>query len=66
MPGEPLDDLGVLVDGVVVHDGMHKVAGGHLGLDGVEEADELLTTLVTRPKLASGHRGSVGSKKRAG
>ena len=46
MAGESLDDLGVLVGGVVVDDGVHQLACGHLGLDGVEEADELLVAVT--------------------
>ena len=42
MAAEPGPDLGVLVGGVVVEDGVHHLAGPDLGLDGVEEADELL------------------------
>ena len=39
---EPGTDLRVLVGGVVVEDDVDDLAGRHLGLDGVEEADELL------------------------
>src|SRR6188472_3056749 len=39
---EPGTDLGVLVGGVVVEDGVDQLAGWHGGLDPVEEADELL------------------------
>ena len=39
---EPGADLGVLVGGVVVEDDVDQLAGRDLGLDGVEEADELL------------------------
>ena len=46
MAAEPLDDLGVLVGGVVVDDSMHQLAGWHPGLDGVEEADELLVAVT--------------------
>ena len=42
MIGEPLQDVGVLVGGVVVEDGVDDLAGGHGALDGGEEADELL------------------------
>ena len=40
--GEPGFDLGMLVGGVVVEDGVDQLAGRDLALDGVEEADELL------------------------
>ena len=42
MPGEPRHHLRVLVGGVVVEDDMNDLSDRHLGLDGVEEADELL------------------------
>ena len=40
MVGEPCPHLRVLVGGVVVDDRMDQLAGRHLGLDGVEEADD--------------------------
>ena len=40
--GEPGAHSGMLVGGLVVEDGMDEFAGGHGGLDPVEEADELL------------------------
>jgi hypothetical protein len=43
---EPGADFGMLVDRVVVEDGVHRLAGRHLGLDGVEEADELLMSVA--------------------
>ena len=46
MAAEPLDDLGVLVGGVVVQDGVDELAGRNVALDGVEEADELLVTVL--------------------
>ncbi len=46
MAAEPLDDLGVLVGGVVVDDGVHQLAGWRPGLDDVEEADELLVAVT--------------------
>ena len=42
MAVEPAPDLRVLVGGVVVEDHVDDLAGRHGGLDGVEEADELL------------------------
>src|ERR1700689_4910770 len=42
MIGEPLLDLGMLVGGVVVGDGMDNPAGPDSALDGVKELDELL------------------------
>jgi hypothetical protein len=44
MIGEPLLDLGMLVGGVVVDDGMDDLAGPDSALDGVEELDELLVS----------------------
>ena len=39
---EPLEHLGMLVSGVIVEDHVHHLAGGDLGVDGVEKADQLL------------------------
>ena len=46
MAVEPRADLRVLVRGVVVEDGVDRLAGRHRGLDGVEEADELLMAVA--------------------
>src|ERR1700689_5817448 len=46
MIGEPLLDLGMLVGGVVVGDGMDNPAGPDSAFDGVEELDELLVGVV--------------------
>ena len=46
VPVEPCADLGVLVGGVVVEDDVDHLAGRHLGLDRVEEADELLMAMA--------------------
>jgi hypothetical protein len=40
--GEPGQDLGMLVGGIVVEDGVDHLARRHLALDRVQEADELL------------------------
>lgn len=42
MPPEPIDDLWMLVSGVVVEHDMDLFARRHLGLDGVQETNELL------------------------
>ena len=42
VPVEPLVHLGMFVGGVVVEDHVDDLAGRHLGVDGIEEADELL------------------------
>ena len=42
VPPEPLDDLGMLVGRIVVEHDMDLLAGRHLILDDVQEADELL------------------------
>src|SRR5579859_6657656 len=39
---EPLLDLRVLMDGIIVEDRVNDFAGGSLGFDGVEKANELL------------------------
>ena len=46
MAVEPGAHLRVLVGGVVVEDDVDDLAGRHLGLDGVEEADELLVPVA--------------------
>src|SRR5580765_8759339 len=46
MAGEPVPDLGVFMGGVVVEDDMNHLAGRHLGLDRVEEANELLVAVA--------------------
>jgi hypothetical protein len=46
MAGEPLDDRGMLVGGVIADDGVDQLAGWHRGLDGVEEAVELLVPVA--------------------
>jgi hypothetical protein len=42
MPLQPSLHLGMLMCGVVVDDGFDRLVGGHLAINGVEEADELL------------------------
>ena len=42
MPGQPSLDLGMLVRGVVIEDGVDRLSLRHLRLNGVEKADELL------------------------
>ena len=46
MAGEPGADLGMLVGGVVVGDGVDDLAGWDGAFDGIEEADELLMTMT--------------------
>ena len=43
---EPGAHLGVLVRGVVVEDDVDGLARGNLGVDGIEEADELLMAMA--------------------
>jgi hypothetical protein len=42
MIGEPFEDVGLFVGGIVVDDGVDDFSGRHGALDGVEEANELL------------------------
>ena len=42
MSGQPGPDLGLLVGRVIVEDDVDGLVSGHLGFDGVQEADELL------------------------
>src|SRR3954454_17118740 len=46
VPVEPLAYLRMLMGGVVVEDDVHELSGGHLCLDSIEEADELLVTMA--------------------
>ena len=50
---EPLSHLRMLVGGVIVEDHVHDLARGDFGLDGVEEADELLMPMALH--VASDH-----------
>src|ERR1700690_4077137 len=43
---EPLDNLGMLVGGVVVEDHVHHFTGRNLSFDGVQKADELLMSMA--------------------
>ena len=46
MTGQPFDDVGMLVGGVIVDDGVDELAGGDRPLHGVEEADEVLMAML--------------------
>ena len=50
MTHQPFANLGMLVGGVVVGDGMDEFAGRHGPLDRVEEADELLMAVLLHAK----------------
>ena len=45
MIGEPFEDIGLFVGGIVVDDGVDDFSGRHGALDGVEEANELLVAM---------------------
>jgi hypothetical protein len=67
MTHQPLTNLGMLVGGVVVRDGMDDLAGRHGRFDRVEEADELLMAMLlhaTTDDCAIQH--VEGSKQRGG
>ena len=55
MIGEPFEDLGLFVGGIVVDDGVDDFSGRYGALDGVEEANELLLAM---PFHAASDRGS--------
>lgn len=42
MSGQPGTDLGLFVGRVIVENKVNGLVSGHLGFDGVQEADELL------------------------
>jgi Domain of unknown function (DUF4062) len=54
MAGEPAQDLGMLVGGIVVEDHVDHLAGRHRALDGVEKAQELLVAVALH--AAAEHR----------
>src|SRR5271169_5196940 len=56
MIGEPFEDVGLFVGGIVVDDGVNDFSDRHAALDGVEEANELL---VAMPPHATPNHGSV-------
>ena len=56
MVGEPFEDVGLFVGGIVVDDCVDDFSGRHGALDGVEEANELL---VAMPSHAASDHGSV-------
>ena len=43
---QPSPDLGMLVGGVVIQDGVDDLPGRDIPLDGVEEADEFLVAML--------------------
>ena len=56
MIGEPFEDVGLFVGGIVVDDSVNNFSGRHGALDGIEEANELL---VAMPSHATSDHGSV-------
>ena len=46
MAGEPLAHLRMLVDGVVLDDGVDDFAGRDMRFDGIEKANELLVAMA--------------------
>ena len=61
MVGQPFEDFGLLVGGVVVDDGVDDLPGRDSALDGVEEADELL---VAMPAHAAPDHGPIEDVER--
>ena len=61
MIGEPFENLGLFVGGVVVDDGVDDFSGRNSALDGVEETNELL---VAMPSHAASDHGSVEEVER--
>ena len=45
MVGDPFDDVGLFVGGIVVDDGVDDFSGRDGALDGVEEANEFLMAM---------------------
>lgn len=63
---EPGAHLGTLVSGVVVEDDVDGLAGRHLGIDGVKEADELLVTMALHVAADDGAVEHVEGGKQGG
>ena len=61
MIGEPFENLGLFVGGVIVDDGVDDFSGRNSALDGIEEADELL---VAMPSHAAPDHGSIEEVER--
>ena len=58
MIGEPFENLGLFVGGVIVDDGVDDFSGRNSALDGIEEADELLVAMPSSCSARSRfHRG---------
>ena len=65
VPVEPGANLGVLVRGVVVEDDIDDLAGGDVGFDRIEKADELLMAMALHaaaddPAFQDVERGKQG------
>jgi hypothetical protein len=56
MTPQPSDHLGVLVSGVVVKDGVDRLAGRNLALDGVQKPDELLMPVALHAMADAANR----------
>ena len=61
MIGNPFEDVGLFVGGVVIDDGMDDFSGRDGALDAVEESNELL---VAMPSHAASDHGSVEDVER--
>jgi hypothetical protein len=66
MAVEPGTHFGVLMDGVVVEDDVDGRAGRRLGIDGVEEADELLVAVALHVLADDGAVEHVEGSRRGG
>src|SRR5664279_6094910 len=66
MPYQPLAHLRMLVRCVVVDDGVDRFLDRHLGLDGIEEADELLVPVALHVAADDGTVEDVESGEQRG
>src|SRR5262249_25151165 len=66
MLGQPFADLGMLVGGIVVDDCVDILASGNLGVDGVEEADELLMAMTLHVAADNGAVENVEGGEQSG
>ncbi len=61
MTGQPFHDVGMVVRGVIVDDGVDDLADGNSSLHGVEETDELLMAMLVH---AAPDHGSIEDVER--
>src|SRR5262249_36325948 len=66
MPEKPLAPLWMLVGRVIIDDGVDRLLRRHLRLDSIEEADELLMSMVLHIAADDGAVEDIESSKKCG